>query len=106
MSPPLKKKIASTTCKVMFSKYRALFLRSRGLGLRWCGNLISDNFVVAVNPNHPEVQSLLGKLTGLDLNKVMARRKEPLVVPHYQLMTLEQLQNVSLRQAGPGLHVY
>ena len=49
---------------------------------------------VAVNPGDAEVQSLLVNLAGLDLHKVMARRKEPLLVPHYQLMTLEQLQEV------------
>lgn len=51
--------------------------------------------VPAVEPDHSEVQALLNTLAGLDLNKVMARRKEPLVVPHYQLMSLEQLQQVN-----------
>lgn len=51
--------------------------------------------MVAVTPDSPDVLVLLNNLAGLDLNKVMARRKEPLVVPRYQLMTLEQLQDVS-----------
>lgn len=49
---------------------------------------------VAVEPNNPEVLRILNSLAGLDLNRVMAKRREPLVVPHYQLMTLEQLQQV------------
>lgn len=55
---------------------------------------------VAVEPNNPEVLRILNSLAGLDLNRVMAKRREPLVVPHYQLMTLEQLQQVR------GLFVY
>ena len=49
---------------------------------------------VAVTPDNPDVLALLNNLAGLDLNKVMARRKESLIVPRYQLMTLEQLQEV------------
>ena len=47
-----------------------------------------------VGADHPQIQSLLKSLCGLQLSKVMARRKEPLVVPRYQLMTFEQLQQV------------
>ena len=49
---------------------------------------------VAVKPDDAQVKTLLASLAGLDLHKVMARRKEPLLVPHYKLMTLEQLQEV------------
>ena len=54
------------------------------------------NTSTAVKPDHPEVQRLLNSLAGLDLDRVMAKRREPLVVPHYQLMTLEQLKQVSV----------
>lgn len=42
------------------------------------------------------VQDLLGKLAGLDLNKVFRRRREELEVPKYQLMTDTQLKQVLL----------
>lgn len=48
----------------------------------------------SVDADNPQAQSLLKSLCGLQLNKVMARRKEPLVVPRYQLMTFEQLELV------------
>lgn len=51
--------------------------------------------VVAVDPSHPQAKSLLNNLGGLNLNKVMERRKEPLLVPYYKLMTLEQLEEVN-----------
>lgn len=50
---------------------------------------------VAVEPDNPEIVAILNSLAGLNLDRVMAKRREPLVVPHYQLMTLEQLQEVS-----------
>lgn len=40
------------------------------------------------------VQKLLSKLTGTDFDRVFAPRAEPLAVPHYKLMTLEQLKQV------------
>lgn len=49
---------------------------------------------MTVSPEEPEVQALLNSLTGVDLYKVMARRREPLLVPHYKLMNMEQLQEV------------
>lgn len=51
---------------------------------------------VAIEPDNPQVLRLLSRLSGLDLDKVMAKRREPLVVPHYQLMSLEELEQVSL----------
>lgn len=58
---------------------------------------------MAVKPDHPRVQELLNNMSGLDLSKVMAARKEPLVVPHYQLLTLEELQKVRIVTLGPLL---
>lgn len=49
---------------------------------------------VAIEPDDAKVQRLLNNLAGLELKKVMIKRKEPLIPPHYQLMTLEQLQQV------------
>jgi hypothetical protein len=71
--------------------------RRGGVGLlRKLCTSSSSNPAVAVAPDDPEVLRLLNSMAGLDLNRVMAKRREALVVPHYQLMTLEQLQQVSL----------
>ena len=66
-----------------------------GLLCRCCRYSTYVSEPVAVEPDNAEVQALLLNLAGLDLHKVMARRKEPLLIPHYKLMTLEQLQEVS-----------
>ena len=50
--------------------------------------------LVSVKPDDPAVSTLLNSLGGIKLSQVMATRKELLVVPHYQLMTFDQLQQV------------
>ena len=40
------------------------------------------------------VQNLLKKMTGLNLEKIFARQKEPLVPPVYRLMTSDELAQV------------
>ena len=50
---------------------------------------------MGINPGDPKVMSLLNNLVELDLDKGIIKRVEPLVLPHYKLMTLEQLQEVS-----------
>ena len=52
--------------------------------------------VPAVSVQDERVQSLLTQLTGMDLDKVFAARKEPLRPPTYKLLTREQLEKVYL----------
>ena len=48
----------------------------------------------AVHVQDERVQTLLSQLTGLDLDKVFTPRKEPLQLPTYKLMTMEELEKV------------
>ena len=41
------------------------------------------------------VQELLSRVCGMDMDVVFAPRKEPLIPPRYQLMTRDQLQEVT-----------
>ena len=50
-----------------------------------------------VEVTDPRVQELLGRMTGVDLDRVFAKRLEPLVLPRYRLLTQEQLDKVILR---------
>lgn len=47
---------------------------------------------VAASAQDKQVQKLLSRMTGLDLDKVFAPRKEPLVLPRYRLMNKAQLE--------------
>ena len=40
------------------------------------------------------MQELLVRLTGLNFERVFARRKEPLTAPQYKLMSMEELREV------------
>lgn len=66
--------------------------------------LMQARLHTAVKPSDPKVQALLSNLAGLDLTKLMARRQEPLIVPHYKLMTLEELQEVSSKAVDDDFH--
>ena len=70
--------------------------RWRGRGVRSLCKQVLPKPAVAIESGNPEVLRLLTKLSGLNLDRVMAKRREPLVVPHYQLMTLEELEHVGL----------
>ena len=48
----------------------------------------------SVSVQDERVQALLSQLTGMDLDKVFAARKEPLMPPTYKLLTLEELEKV------------
>ena len=50
--------------------------------------------VPAVSVQDERVQALLVQLTGMDLNKVFAARKEPLRPPTYKLLTKKELEKV------------
>ena len=51
------------------------------------------------------MQKLLSRMTGLDLDKVFAPRKEPLVLPRYRLMNKAQLEKVVLPE-HPRMGLY
>lgn len=50
---------------------------------------------VAVSVDDERVRELLSRVSGTDLDVIFAPRKEPLTPPHYQLMTKDQLKEVS-----------
>lgn len=50
---------------------------------------------VGVEPTDERVQELMLRMTGMDFDKVFAPRKEPLLLPKYKLMTLEELEKVA-----------
>lgn len=79
----------------MASRALSLFARQRWLGSKWlCTRQTSDSPAVSVGDER--VQGLLSQLTGLDLDKVFSPRKEPLRPPTYKLMTLDELEKVSV----------
>ena len=47
-----------------------------------------------VSAQDEEVQQLLLQMTGMDLDKIFAPRKEALVLPHYKLMNEQQVEEV------------
>lgn len=49
----------------------------------------------AVSVDDERVRELLSRVSGTDLDVIFAPRKEPLTPPHYQLMTRDQLKEVS-----------
>ena len=51
------------------------------------------------------VQELLLRMTGMDLDRVFATRKEPLMTPHFRLMSEAQLKRVRRRESGKGVSV-
>ena len=57
--------------------------------------MLARKYSSSVFPSDPRAQLLLNNLAGLDVEKVLPRRKEPLVVPRYKLMTLDELDEVS-----------
>lgn len=42
------------------------------------------------------VCELLSRVSGMDMDVIFSPRKEPLIPPHYQLMTRDQLKEVVL----------
>ncbi len=50
---------------------------------------------VAVNASNPEVLERLNSLAVVDVSKVFKAKVEPLHVPYYKLLTLEELEKVS-----------
>lgn len=57
---------------------------------------------MSVDPGDPAVQQLLDSLAIPDVPKVLKTKIEPLRVPYYKLLTLEELEKVSVlgRVAG------
>ncbi len=48
-----------------------------------------------VSSEDERVQDLLARMTGMDFEKVFAPKKEPLKLPKYKLMSMEELEEVS-----------
>ena len=49
-----------------------------------------------MGPDDERVQELILRMTGMDFDRVFAPRKEPLSLPKYKLMTLEELEKVGI----------
>ena len=49
---------------------------------------------VSVCPDDSRVQELILRMTGMDFDKVFTPHREPLSLPKYKLMTLEELKKV------------
>ena len=73
----------------------------RGQCWLWSRRMCSDQPAIparrpvpAVSVQDERVQALLVQLTGMDLDKVFAARKEPLRPPTYKLLTKKELEKV------------
>ncbi|XP_064382419.1 small ribosomal subunit protein mS22-like isoform X2 [Halichondria panicea] len=62
------------------------------VSLLQCRTFCTQEF--PVGPNDERVQELLLRMTGMDFDKVFAAKKEPLKLPQYRLMTMEELKEV------------
>ena len=58
---------------------------------------------MAVEATDPRVQELLNSLAIPDVSKVLGSKVEPLRVPHYKLLTLEELEKVIVHRKDDPL---